>query len=294
MDSCTPGTPAADDSTCNGIDDDCNGPVDEDYVSTPTTCGVGACAATGTTSCVRGQRAWTPARLGRPAADDSICNGIDDDCNGAVDEDYVSMPTTCGVGACAATGSDLVRRWQVVRLLHAGDAGRRRRLQRHRRRLQRRGDDDYVSTADDLRRRGVRCDRQHLVRCRWRASTPALPGTAGAPTTTCNGIDDDCNGAVDDGLRPLADGLRRRRLRRDRRDLVRCGAVVRLLRCRALRPPTTRPATASTTTATARWTRATLTCRRPAASGACAATGSTVVRCGVGRRLLRAGAPARR
>ena len=103
QDSCTPGTPAASDTTCNGIDDNCNGSVDEGYVPLATTCGVGACAASGVTICVSGAvtNSCTP---GTPAASDTTCNGIDDNCNG-LDEGYVPLATSCGVGACAATGA---------------------------------------------------------------------------------------------------------------------------------------------------------------------------------------------
>jgi hypothetical protein len=85
-------TAAASDATCDGVDDDCNGAVDEDYVSTTTTCGVGACASTGSTSCVGGTvvDSCTP---GSPAASDTTCNSIDDDCDGAVDENAVNC---CG------------------------------------------------------------------------------------------------------------------------------------------------------------------------------------------------------
>jgi hypothetical protein len=70
VDTCTPGTPAADDSICNGVDEDCNGQADEDYVSVPTSCGTGACVSTGSTICVSGSvvDSCTP---GTPATDDT-------------------------------------------------------------------------------------------------------------------------------------------------------------------------------------------------------------------------------
>lgn len=102
-DSCTPGTPASSDATCNSVDDDCNGVTDENYASTSTSCGTGACAATGTTSCVSGsvQSNCVP---GQATASDPVCDAIDSDCDGSLDENYASSATTCGVGACASTG----------------------------------------------------------------------------------------------------------------------------------------------------------------------------------------------
>ncbi|MGR9106365.1 MAG: MopE-related protein [Gammaproteobacteria bacterium] len=66
--------------SCDGLDNDCDGAVDEDLGQ--TTCGVGACQRS-VESCLGGvTQICTP---GAPVAE--ICgNGIDDDCNGMVDE----------------------------------------------------------------------------------------------------------------------------------------------------------------------------------------------------------------
>jgi len=46
--------PGADDSSCNGIDENCDGYADDGYVATPTTCGADFCYAEGALSCING------------------------------------------------------------------------------------------------------------------------------------------------------------------------------------------------------------------------------------------------
>jgi hypothetical protein len=102
----TPGVcvPTGPDNDCDGQDDDCDGTNDEDY-AIPSSCGVGVCARTGTKTCVMGSEVDS-CQPGAPSSvSESICNGADDDCDGSTDEDHGVIPSTCGVGACARTGT---------------------------------------------------------------------------------------------------------------------------------------------------------------------------------------------
>ncbi len=75
--------------TCNNIDDDCDGSIDEDIPAVPTTCGVGVCQSTGQLVCVNGspQDTCTPGTPGTegPAGDATCSDTIDNDCDGTTD-----------------------------------------------------------------------------------------------------------------------------------------------------------------------------------------------------------------
>ncbi|MBN2517309.1 MAG: hypothetical protein JXB14_00530 [Candidatus Altiarchaeota archaeon] len=92
------------DDNCNGLDDDCDGTPDDEYVETQTYCGVGACYATGMLVCASGSEKDT-CTPGDPAADDATCNLLDDDCDGRVDEDYVSAWCDSGFPGICADGT---------------------------------------------------------------------------------------------------------------------------------------------------------------------------------------------
>jgi hypothetical protein len=125
---------------CNGMDDDCNGIPDDNvapiacYFGPPGTEGVGTCRP-GTQTCSNG--VFGPC-VGATVPVAETCNGNDDDCNHITDDGL--PPATCGVGACARTGSS----------------------------------------------------------CNPASCTPGTP-----TQEICNGIDDDCDGIVDNHLAPL-------------------------------------------------------------------------------------------
>jgi hypothetical protein len=79
--------PGRSDTNCNGLDENCNGQVDEGYVSTTTTCGAGACASTGLQQCSNGQLIDT-CTSHTPTPE--VCDGSDNNCDGQIDEGCTS------------------------------------------------------------------------------------------------------------------------------------------------------------------------------------------------------------
>jgi|GEM_PF-4936453 len=84
---------------CNGRDDDCDGLTDEDWIGLGTPCesGIGACV-------IAGQRICNPTGTGLTCAANpltggsELCNQLDDDCDGATDEDFPELGSLCTVG----------------------------------------------------------------------------------------------------------------------------------------------------------------------------------------------------
>jgi len=92
----------ADEVTCDGLDNDCDGARDEPFPLVGTSCanGVGECRRTGTYVCNMA-RTGTTCNAGTPGSPRAeLCDNIDNDCNGAVDN---------GVGAASSSAVATVR-----------------------------------------------------------------------------------------------------------------------------------------------------------------------------------------
>ncbi len=91
---CTGRSPSPE--ACNGVDDDCDGSVDEDVTRACST----ACGA-GVQRCAGGS--WGACSARQPEAE--VCNGVDDDCDGLRDEGLTrSCASACGSGSQTCSG----------------------------------------------------------------------------------------------------------------------------------------------------------------------------------------------
>lgn len=125
---CTPTN--SPETVCNGVDDDCDTRVDEDFVGTTTSCGVGICQAMGVTTCPQtiGQNTLGNTCIpGTPQSE--ICTDtLDNDCDGTVNNgcpvslfgdqnndhrltasDVVSLSRIIAAGTCSNITTDLCR-----------------------------------------------------------------------------------------------------------------------------------------------------------------------------------------
>ena len=88
----------ATDRTCDGKDDDCDGETDEDYIPDDT-CGIGYCRDSNSPSSCQDGHEILCRQGGSLGGLDRACDGVDEDCDGLVDEDWTTR-RTCGAGEC--------------------------------------------------------------------------------------------------------------------------------------------------------------------------------------------------
>ena len=189
---------------CNGIDDDCDGVIDNGLTLPTQSCtvGVGACQNTGTQekTCggIFGWSDWGSCSVspGSPTGPDNNCNGIDENCDGTADNVYTPTTTNCGIGACAATGQLICDNGATKDTCTAGTPTTETCDN---------VDNDCDSITDEDLTRGTACG---IGACGSTGTETCAAGLwvgdtckAGTPTIeTCDNKDNDCDGTVDESL----------------------------------------------------------------------------------------------
>ncbi len=175
---------AASREICDGADNDCDGLTDEDLGT--LSCGIGRCRHQ-VNYCRDGMLQFCNPQEGATA---ESCNGIDDDCDGLVDEDMGKV--TCGLGLCTRTVDKCIGgKLQICVPLGAQSFEKC---------------DLKDNDCDGLTDEGYGVETCGIGPCRHSVDTCAggIPAECdpfeGATMEICNGLDEDCDGHADNAL----------------------------------------------------------------------------------------------
>ena len=192
--------------TCNGIDDDCNGKIDNEpgrttilakpcYSGSPNTQGKGICKG-GAQSCINGQYQGPCVNEVTPKQFE-VCNGFDDDCDGKVDNikgKTELITQSCNSGPCGGKGTQTCRggKWSYCESLEqvcynplsSQDKG-----------CVKQSNGSYLCNSP------CKTGIQKCQGTSWGACVGQVRPTG---VEICNGKDDDCDGLVDNNVKSQA------------------------------------------------------------------------------------------
>ncbi|MBU1900042.1 putative metal-binding motif-containing protein, partial [Myxococcota bacterium] len=200
---------------CDGLDNDCDGLVDEvcecdEGATQPCGESVGACTQ-GEQTCVGGR--WAACSGQGPA--EEICDSVDNDCDGAVDESLVGPRCAAQAGVCAnATQRCVGGAWAACA---PQDFGARYEAEEVSCDGLDNDCDGEIDEACDCRPSEIQRCGEAVGQCSPGLQTcvngawSVCEGAVGPLPEVCDGLDNDCDGERDEGLSgpacPLSQGV---------------------------------------------------------------------------------------
>ncbi len=198
---------------CNGLDDDCDGQIDNGLTPKPCKIQTGSCA-TAVQRCegAKGWEACTKEDYRKAFKEyeetETLCDGKDNDCDGKIDNGLTAPACDKKEGSCkgAVKVCDGANGWKAC-----DDAHYKKNNPAYEAKetlcdgkdndCNGKVDEAFATLGQNCSDGKGACKKEGKIECKQDGSGVQCSVTAGQSTTeTCNGIDDDCNGSIDDGL----------------------------------------------------------------------------------------------
>lgn len=183
---------------CNGFDDNCNGFPDEDWPELGNPCTNGDVCGPAVWACAANGLGVECKASGGPLPGES-CNGLDDDCDGSIDEDWPTLGQPCDNGNTCAQGTWICAASGGIECSGTGGGATPTEACNN-------IDDDCDGAIDELwPELGQPCDSGNACAPgQWACGVGGLGlqcsgGGGTTPIEVCNGTDDDCDGNIDEG-----------------------------------------------------------------------------------------------
>ncbi|MAD60042.1 MAG: hypothetical protein CMH49_00830 [Myxococcales bacterium] len=192
---------------CDGLDNDCDGSTDEGFSQLGEVCevGQGLCRRVGVNRCSDvGETVVCSVSAAQP--DLEICDGLDNDCDGQIDNGFNGLNEICVVGvgfcqqagfvSCTADGASVAC---DVSELEASQNAQAELCDRVDNDCDNKVDEDFP-TLNQVCQVGLgACERRGLMVCDESQAGLICSVTVGeASTEQCNQVDDDCDGSIDE------------------------------------------------------------------------------------------------